>query len=184
MGREIMVKTIESIGENPKARKWEKCKQEPKIWKLENREKTKMTENGEKWANTQKIENLKRRKVWKLSKPENSKNGKNENGEKSAKTQKIENLKRWKVWKLSKPENSKNGKDEHGEKWAKTRNFENLKRQKMLKMSENPKIWKSEKAKKGNKMKRDWKPDKSILRKSARKSERQKRRKWGQNRNA
>ena len=32
-GREIMIKTI---GENPKARKWEKCKQEPKIWKLEN----------------------------------------------------------------------------------------------------------------------------------------------------
>ena len=35
-GREIMIKTIGSIGENPKARKWEKCKQEPKIWKLEN----------------------------------------------------------------------------------------------------------------------------------------------------
>ena len=52
MGREIMIKTI---GENPKARKWEKCKQEPKsenlkIGKDENDPKWwKMSENPKNW---------------------------------------------------------------------------------------------------------------------------------------
>ena len=52
-------------------------------------------------------------------------------------------------------------------------------------MNENPKIRKSEKAEKGKTLKRDRRPEKSTFRKSAiYKPEIQKRRKWGQNRNA
>ena len=55
----------------------------------------------------------------------------------------------------------------------------------MRKMNENPKIRKSEKAEKGKTLKRDRRPEKSTFRKSAiYKPEIQKRRKWGQNRNA